>query len=209
MIRPALSAVVWVFAALCLAPALGAETIPTARIRVIDGDTLSLTDGRNLRLNGVDAPETAQRGGPAAAAFVRQWLHEAGSSVELEIQGRDRYGRLLGTLRAGRGHVLSSDLVAGGHAWWYVRYAPDREDLGRLQERARANRLGLWADDAPLAPWEWRAERRGARFSGDRDCSDFASQASAQEFFIETGGPQRDPHGLDADGDGRACESLP
>jgi endonuclease YncB( thermonuclease family) len=45
--------------------------------------------------------------------------------------------------------------------------------------------------------------------AADRDCSDFSSQAAAQEFFIAAGGPSSDPHRLDADGDGIACESNP
>jgi hypothetical protein len=44
---------------------------------------------------------------------------------------------------------------------------------------------------------------------GDRDCADFGSQASAQAFFEANGGPASDPHGLDADHDGIACESNP
>lgn len=43
----------------------------------------------------------------------------------------------------------------------------------------------------------------------DRDCADFATQAEAQEFYIAAGGPERDPHGLDHDRDGIACEALP
>ena len=42
--------------------------------------------------------------------------------------------------------------------------------------------------------------------SGDRNCSDFASPAAAQKFFLSQGGPTSDPHGLDRDGDGNACE---
>lgn len=42
--------------------------------------------------------------------------------------------------------------------------------------------------------------------SGDQNCSDFASPAQAQRFFLQAGGPTRDPHGLDRDGDGNACE---
>lgn len=42
----------------------------------------------------------------------------------------------------------------------------------------------------------------------DRDCSDFASQEAAQAFFEAAGGPQRDPHRLDRDRDGIACEDL-
>jgi len=43
----------------------------------------------------------------------------------------------------------------------------------------------------------------------DRDCGDFSTQAAAQQFFLDAGGPQSDPHSLDADGDGVACESNP
>ena len=41
----------------------------------------------------------------------------------------------------------------------------------------------------------------------DSDCSDFVWQEDAQAFF-EAAGPG-DPHRLDADGDGIACEALP
>ena len=40
----------------------------------------------------------------------------------------------------------------------------------------------------------------------DRDCADFASSREAQQFFLASGGPARDPHDLDRDGDGYACE---
>jgi len=43
----------------------------------------------------------------------------------------------------------------------------------------------------------------------DVDCGAFQTHAEAQEFFITAGGPVRDPHGLDRDNDGIACESLP
>jgi hypothetical protein len=41
----------------------------------------------------------------------------------------------------------------------------------------------------------------------DRDCRDFDTQEEAQRFY-ERSGPG-DPHGLDRDNDGIACESLP
>src|SRR5690242_3492155 len=49
----------------------------------------------------------------------------------------------------------------------------------------------------------------GAAQAKDVDCSDFANQASAQSYFLNHGGPNSDPDGLDADGDGIACESNP
>lgn len=42
----------------------------------------------------------------------------------------------------------------------------------------------------------------------DRDCADFPTQAAAQRFF-KRHNPNRDPHRLDADKDGIACESNP
>lgn len=43
----------------------------------------------------------------------------------------------------------------------------------------------------------------------DRDCSDFATWRAAQDFYLAAGGPARDPHGLDGNRNGIACESLP
>ena len=42
----------------------------------------------------------------------------------------------------------------------------------------------------------------------DRDCSDFADWEDAQAFFIAAGGPEDDPHRLDGNDDGIACNSL-
>jgi endonuclease YncB( thermonuclease family) len=47
------------------------------------------------------------------------------------------------------------------------------------------------------------------RAAADRNCDDFQSQAQAQHYFEQRGGPAEDPDGLDADGNGIACESLP
>ena len=43
----------------------------------------------------------------------------------------------------------------------------------------------------------------------DKDCSDFSTWEEAQRFFEENGGPAKDPHRLDRDGDGLVCETLP
>lgn len=44
--------------------------------------------------------------------------------------------------------------------------------------------------------------------AADKDCSDFSTWRAAQKFYKRHGGPRRDPHRLDADHDGIACESL-
>ncbi len=45
-----------------------------------------------------------------------------------------------------------------------------------------------------------------AASASDKDCADFATQRSAQVFFIKHGGPRYDPDRLDGDDDGKACE---
>ncbi len=44
--------------------------------------------------------------------------------------------------------------------------------------------------------------------AADKDCSDFSTWRQAQNFYKRHGGPRYDPHRLDADHDGIACESL-
>jgi hypothetical protein len=44
--------------------------------------------------------------------------------------------------------------------------------------------------------------------AADKDCSDFSTWRQAQKFYKRHGGPKYDPHRLDADHDGIACESL-
>jgi hypothetical protein len=45
--------------------------------------------------------------------------------------------------------------------------------------------------------------------SNDKDCiGDFSTRRRAQRFFVEHGGPGKDPHNLDFDGDGKACEQF-
>ncbi len=54
--------------------------------------------------------------------------------------------------------------------------------------------------------------RRSNFFGGDRfarNCGKFTSADLAQEDFLKRGGPERDPKGMDPDGDGFACYWTP
>lgn len=58
-------------------------------------------------------------------------------------------------------------------------------------------------------PYYLGAGGGGPMRADDRDCADFRTQAEAQRYYVSKGGPVRDRDRLDADHDGRACESLP
>jgi len=61
------------------------------------------------------------------------------------------------------------------------------------------------ATSAPPEPTTAQPQETPAPdLSGDLDCSDFSSQAEAQAVYEQD---PSDPNGLDADGDGKACES--
>jgi hypothetical protein len=81
--------------------------------------------------------------------------------VTVRPREHDRYGRLVAEVTLPDGRVLNEELVRQGWAWWYRRYAPDNATLATLESEAREARRGLWADQKPMAPWEWRAAQRG------------------------------------------------
>lgn len=65
-------------------------------------------------------------------------------------------------------------------------------------------------DDAASRRKKHRKSKKTSGSAGrDYDCDDFSTQNEAQRFFEKYGGPAKDPHRLDADHDGSACESLP
>lgn len=94
--------------------------------------------------------------------------------------------------------------------------APAGEIESRDQEqrglRPREQDVDLVEDDSDEgAPGEDGDVRNGAaQVDGEpRDCDDFDTQREAQRYFEERGGDEtHNIDGLDADGDGRACESL-
>ena len=63
---------------------------------------------------------------------------------------------LVGILCTPEGLNVNLEMLCAGSAWWYERYARFDSDLEDCQESAQGARLGLWADDEPIVPGEWR-----------------------------------------------------
>ena len=122
--------------------------------RVIDGDTIVLMDRSRVRLEGIDAPERDQPYGPVATTALEYMVGRAIYYVETD---EDRYERMLATLyHSKEGYNINASLVCAGFAWWYERYAPDNQLLEGCQKEAREAPKGLWEDEDPMPPWEWR-----------------------------------------------------
>jgi endonuclease YncB( thermonuclease family) len=120
--------------------------------KVIDGDTIKLSDGTRVRLHGIDAPERNQ---PYGKKATRELTRLLGSSVYVETTDTDRYGRTIAVLWTSDGVNVNVEMVCKGAAWWYERYARGDAGLRGCQESARENNQGLWDGD-PVAPWQWR-----------------------------------------------------
>jgi len=129
-------------------------------VAVSDGDTIKVMhEGRTerVRLLGIDCPEKRQAFGRRAKQFTAAMA--MGKTVTIETAGRDRYGRILGTVILPDGRNLNRELVKEGLAWCYRYYSLDGS-LGQLEAEAQAARRGLWRESHPVAPWEFRRNRR-------------------------------------------------
>ena len=57
--------------------------------------------------------------------------------------------------RADDGEFLNHALLRAGLAWHAAEFEDSNEQQA-LENEARANRVGLWAEPAPIKPRDWR-----------------------------------------------------
>jgi len=150
------------FAGFLLAFALGTAHADFAGVvvAVVDGDTVDVLVNRQpvrVRLAEIDAPEKGQAFGTRARQALAAAVFR--NTVTVKETGRDGFGRTLGTITLD-GRNINRVMVAEGWAWAYRHYLKDRSLLD-VEASARSARAGLWADSNPIAPWDWRRERRG------------------------------------------------
>ena len=201
--------------------------------RVIDGDTVEVRfesgESDKVRIIGVDTPEIfspnqaseygnitdldcLDKWGDAATKYARDILNNKDIKLvyDSKVQKRDYYDRLLAYIDVSR-QDFGELLLKGGYARVYVEGESSRKnDYLQLERIAKSSRLGLWscnvsAETAIQTPTaQFRFDPNGS----DRDCDDFYTWPEAQTFYEAAGGPYRDPHRLDGNEDGIACESL-
>jgi len=139
-------------------------------VHVYDGDTVKLSDGRRIRLIGINAPETAKDEQPAEAfanestRFLQRLLKEADTSLQQGIAAQDRYKRTLGHLYANGKHVGSAMLKAG--LAYHIAIPPNLTHIECLQA-AEANAVnakrGLWQSNPVRAVESLQGREAGFR----------------------------------------------
>lgn len=148
----------------------GQSSAPAKMVQVVDGDTIKIVLAgkvESVRLIGIDTPESkhnkkvkkdaARSGedinaiigmGKAATEFTKT-LVKPGDLVNIEqdVQGRDRYGRILAYVYLKSGKMLNEEIVAAGYAS-VMTIPPDVRYQDRFLAAYRAAReakCGLWA----------------------------------------------------------------
>lgn len=130
-------------------------------ISIKDGDTFEvLYDGQpeRVRLAEIDCPEKSQPFGNNAKQYASDLCF--GKMVTVTSSGkRDRYGRVVGTVVTQDGINVNEALVSAGLAWHYKDYS-ESDELAAIEQHARLNKAGLWADKWPTPPWDWRKNKK-------------------------------------------------
>ncbi|WP_448091262.1 thermonuclease family protein [Pseudomonas azerbaijanoccidentalis] len=150
---------IWLSAAQAFCPAPAGLTSVTVQ-RVVDGDTLRLNDGRNVRMIGLNTPELGKKGRSdepfAVTARKRLEALIASSDGRVDLQpgqeSKDRYGRTLAHVYGADGANLEAQMLAEGLGF-LVAVAPnvDLVDCQQAAERsARQAGLGVWRQSPVL-----------------------------------------------------------
>jgi micrococcal nuclease len=137
------------------------QTTLTAKVVGIkDGDTVVVLDSLNnqitLRLAEVDTPEKSQPFGTKSKQFTSDQIYL--KTIKYVVTDTDRYGRSIAMIYYGEDNkYLSAEIIKKGMGWHYKRYSTSKE-LALLEDNAKKNKIGLWVDNNPIAPWEFRKQ---------------------------------------------------
>ena len=159
------------------APARSAEPVGTLDgmvISVADGDHLTFyNDGKEIsvRLFGIAAPvitkisrsepwlsKPGQRfAGRSFMALAKKVLHK---QSRIEIIHLDRNDRAVAVVHVD-GRNINLEMIAEGWAWAarHKRHHPLPAEYIRAEEQARSSKAGLWLEENPTPPWEFKSSR--------------------------------------------------
>ena len=155
-------AAVFMAAGLALANTAWGRTLEGVVTRVADGDTIWVRangeqgKGVKVRLDRIDAPESKQDYGFEAKEYLNGRI--GGKTVKVEWEKKDQFGRILGIVYLD-GTDINLEMVATGNAWHYAYFDQTPEYI-EAEKTAKGNRLGLWADESPINPYDFRQARK-------------------------------------------------
>lgn len=156
------------------------ETVTVAR--VVDGDTIELTNGRRVRYLGMNTPERGQPFYEEATEVNRRLVEGKSVQLERDVESFDQYGRILAYVWVD-GVMANREIVSQGYANVYtvppnVRY---ETELRAAEQAAREGERGLWAGSSvPLKIIQLQADAPGSdRENPNGEWVEIANQGNA------------------------------
>lgn len=134
-------------------------------VRVSDGDSFIVrfeNKDVSFRIQGIDAPELAQKDGNWAKGQLKELI--GGKIIKVKKIKKDRHDRIVG-----HGYLLDEtdigvEMVRRGAAWWFQRFERNNSALKEAEQEARSKRIGIWKKSKePTPPWEWRSKNHNNR----------------------------------------------
>jgi endonuclease YncB( thermonuclease family) len=139
-----------------------ARLLKGTAVHISDGDTFIIEDENGkrttVRIHAIDAPELAQDFGLESRENLRALI--ADQQVEVSKHDTDQFQRIVGSVFIGEKNV-GLEQIAGGFAWHFKQYqkeqtVDERQAYSKAEETARNLRLGLWRENNPLPPKDYR-----------------------------------------------------
>ncbi|HYC84221.1 MAG TPA: thermonuclease family protein [Chryseosolibacter sp.] len=129
-------------------------------IGVEDGDTVEVmlnNQKTKIRIFGIDSPEDGQ----AFSGKAKQYATVLCLNKKVKVikhDAKDSFGRIVGEVILEDGRSVGKELVAAGYTWVYRKFTND-PDMIRLEEEARKQKKGLWIEENPTPPWDFRKNK--------------------------------------------------
>ena len=125
-------------------------------LKVVDGDTIQIDYNgtkEKVRLIGIDTPESVHpdetknnENGKIASEYTKSLLTDKSVKIELDVQERDKYGRILAYVYLD-GKMINKKLLEDGYAQ-VATFPPNVkyvDEFIEIEKEAKKAKRGLWA----------------------------------------------------------------
>lgn len=151
-------------ALICFSAVAAAATLQAKVVDVPTGNTLVVSNTNRpvrIRLKSIVPPEAGQLFSEAARDHLKALVLDQTVLVDYSHL-TDRYLEARVFLN---GIDIGSQMLRDGVAWYdhttdYELTESDRDLYAQCEQAARAEKRGLWQDESPVAPWEYRRQQQ-------------------------------------------------
>jgi micrococcal nuclease len=159
---------------------------PQREIKVIDGDSVVLKSGEDVRFIGIDTPEEEEPFFKEAMKANQEMLKTGEIVLEYDIDRQDKWGRTLAYVWVDS-LLVNAELIKRGLAWVYS-HRPNlkyRDYFCSLQTQAREEKIGIWSMPMTETEEYYIGNKSSFRFHRP-DCRYASQMADGNKIIFET-----------------------